>query len=130
MTAMLHLRGLFARAFGVLFGLVLMAQVAVSHFPVDLPLAPGTMRLVICGHGGLETITINLADGTVETDSGTGESKCPFCIMSVADLLPGISAPIASADYRRADCGPTDALRIATHSPDPAAPIRAPPRQL
>lgn len=117
-----------ARAFTALVALLLGVQVALAYAPLEAPLPPGHIRSVICGPEGLQSVTIDLTDGSVETaPAALGESRCPFCVLGFADL----AAPFVAPDrpmvlHRVAYAAPALQLALARLR-DRARPIRAPP---
>lgn len=126
MRASRELRSLFDRAIGTALGLLLAIQVALSFFPVTVATADGLIQVVICGHDGLQSITIQ-ADGTPAPSSEVGAGKCPFCLLGFADLVPAVEPAVR--EFARHDFVPSglgDQLAFPQRL-DPAAPIRAPP---
>lgn len=121
-------RGWAARAFTALVALLLGVQVALAYAPLEAPLAPGHIRTVICGPEGLQSVTIDLSDGSVEiAPAGFGESRCPFCVLGFADLAAPFTAPDRPMGlHRLAYAAPAPQLAPARPR-DRARPIRAPP---
>ncbi len=130
MRAPLRPGQLFNRALSAVLGLLLAVQVAFSFFPVDLPLAEGSVRVVVCGPEGLQTVTIDLASGKIDTSSGTGDSKCPFCVVGVADLVLAFVPPPRDMTVHRVPYERLAAQELIRQPYDRAAPIRAPPAVL
>ena len=114
-----------------LLSFLLAVQVALAFFPGAAVASGDGIQVVICGAGGLRTITIDPTDGSVSEETGQEVvSKCPFCVVGLAVLS---TAP---------DCLPVAAVykpmlpvwRVALDLPDalcsrPKA-IRAPPFSL
>lgn len=117
-----------ARLFAALIGVLLSLQVALAYAPLSGPVPPGHIRTVICGPEALQTVTIDLSDGSVEVDTeGFGASRCPFCILGLADLTVPFVAPLWPVRLTRSAAPvPFDLLAAGTPL-DPARPIRAPP---
>jgi len=122
-----HPAGLIRRVFAACAGLLLAVQVAIGFFPVELPPEDGTIRVVICGGGGMQTVTISLIDGSVQTSSAAGESKCPLCVVGAVDLAEPFTPPTWSSAFQSLprDCAAPAPIMARLH--DPAQPIRAPP---
>lgn len=80
-----------ARLGGILsacLALLLALQFAVPH--AAMTAAPGAegLQVVICSDEGLQTITLDLSDGTPqERPVEQPSAKCPFCIVGFAALL-------------------------------------------
>jgi hypothetical protein len=127
MRAALRPYGLFQRVLGAALSLLLAVQVASGYFPVDLPLEEGSIRVAICGPEGLQTVTISLIDGTVDTSSATGESKCPFCLLGLVDPAVEFSPPARAMAFARVPYVSPVARQVSVLAYDPAVPIRAPP---
>lgn len=69
-------------------------------FPVSGANGGEGIQVVICGGNGLQTITLDLTNGTADEDPGQQVSaKCPFCIVGVAAFLPQRNGPAAVAEF-------------------------------
>ena len=121
-------RGWAARAFTALVALLLGVQVALAYAPLEAPLAPGHIRSVICGPEGLQTVTIDLSDGSVEVaPAALGESRCPFCVIGHADLAAPFVAPDRPMVLQRVAYAAPAPQIVPARARDRARPIRAPP---
>lgn len=89
----------------------------------------GASRIVICGAGGVTTITI-AADGTRTVEDG-GEreaAQCPFCLISPA-VVPECEAAALTIDLRPIrQRTPSSTPLARAANVDPACAIRAPPQ--
>ena len=120
------------RGFGTLFLSFLMAvQVTFAFFPGAAVASGDGIQVVICGAGGLRTITIDPTDGSVSEGSGQEVvSKCPFCVVGLAVLSDAPDCGLVAAVYTPVQ----PVWRVALDLPDdlcdrPKA-IRAPPLSL
>ncbi len=81
------------------FAVLLLVQTALVTFP---HVTPGGVRLVICGAGGLETITL-LADGSpADRQPGPGAGgSCPFCVVGIAISPEPFATPGRAISFQR-----------------------------
>lgn len=129
MTGMLPLidrmRRLVAMASVVLLGL----QVAQSFYPVTLTDANGDLvQVVICGPEGLQTVTIDLSDGSLD-DSPAPDvtSKCPFCVVGLPAALQAPNPIAQAAEYHRIRYGLSPRTQAAPRRAAQVRFARAPP---
>lgn len=89
----------------------------------------GVSRIVICGAGGMATITI-AADGsrTVENGGEREAAQCPFCLLALADLperaVSALAIELRQVRLRAPNADPLTRIACLDH----ARAIRAPPR--
>jgi len=63
-------------------------QISSAMFPMSAASDAGGIQVVLCGGDGLQTITLDLSDGTAdEAPAEQAAGKCPFCIVGVAAFL-------------------------------------------
>jgi hypothetical protein len=121
------------RGLGTLFLSFLMTlQVSLAFFPVQAAASGDGIQIVICGAGGMRTVTYDPTDGTIT--EGTGEevvTKCPFCIVRLVAFTDAPACLPVAIDLKPVQIG----HRFAFDLPDdlrherPSA-IRAPPATL
>ena len=116
--------GILSAALAVLLSL----QFAFMHAPSPAASGAEGIELVICSGDGIQTITLDLADGTrKERPSGPQGSKCPLCVVGAALVFDHPDRPLATAEfhavrYPLAAQGPAQSAR-----PCRTRAIRAPP---
>lgn len=100
-----------------------------TTFAAITPASQDGVQIVICGAGGLQTITLN-PDGTLDTDDQGRNSgaNCPFCIVGLcAEATPAAGVSIVRLAFRMRPAFGADQqvapLRVAR-----LRAIRAPPR--
>jgi|GEM_PF-2665953 len=110
---------------GLLFLQAGMSGVAASSVASEA----GVSRIVICGAGGMTTITI-AADGsrTVENGGEREAAQCPFCLLALADLPERAVAALAIELRQVRLRAPSAAPLARIACVDYARAIRAPPR--
>lgn len=118
------------RLIGAFLSVLLTLQVVISFVPVAVQTGPYQISYVICGHDGLETITVNLSDGSVEQEPSTTQSKCPFCVLGAALQTAGFCPDAAPVTYARVAYGRLSDLAPVRQVQDPIRAIRAPPTVL
>ena len=113
---------------GLLLSFLLVVQVALAFFPGAAVASGDGIQVVICGAGGLRTITIDPTDGSVSEGSEQEVvSKCPFCVVGLPLLSNAPDCAPVAAVYKPIQ----PAWRVTLDLPDelctrPKA-IRAPP---
>lgn len=79
---------------------VLSLQFAFMHAPVSAAQADGGFEIVICTGDGVQTITVELADGTQqERPAGPQGSKCPLCVVGAVLVFDHPDRPLTSAEF-------------------------------
>lgn len=132
MMAMQRSRSHIARCLGgalaVFVSALLVVQTALATHGASAATEAGVTRIVICGAGGVTTITI-AADGTrsVEQGDDTAAAQCPFGLVAMADVaacgLATMPVALPVSGPLRPACSPHRRIvRV-----DPARAIRAPP---
>ena len=131
MRASVILRHLTDHLLGGLLCLLLAVQVAFATQPSSPAADANTIQVVICTGDGLQTVTIDLTDGSVKTSHDSmGQAKCPFCLTGLADLAPVFVPPVRPARLGCRAAVVSAPQRMASHRPATATPIRAPPALL
>ncbi|MYM54405.1 hypothetical protein [Thalassovita mangrovi] len=121
------------RGLGTLFlSFLLTLQVSLAFFPVQAAASGDGIQIVICGAGGMRTVTYDPTDGTITEGSGEEVvTKCPFCIIGLAAFTEAPECLPVALDRKPSEIGRSTAFDL----PDdlrhqrPNA-IRAPPASL
>ncbi len=122
---------LLGRAFGVLMGLLLAVQLATATLPVQRVNADGTVTVVICGTGGaMQTVTLNLITGEVDTAPASDAPACPYCVLGAVALATGFQAPFSGLAVHPVTFPAAPHTQTVRRPFAKATPIRAPPAVL
>ncbi|SEP61249.1 DUF2946 family protein [Thalassovita taeanensis] len=120
------------RGFGPVFlSLLLMLQVSLAAFPVQASASDDGIRIVICGAGGMRTVTYDPTDGSISEGSDEEVlTKCPFCVVGLAALND--TPDCLPAEFHHSPFKPSwrEALDLSDELWDRPIAIRAPPLSL